>query len=202
MNHDGCTNCSNQSCVCKEKQCSITVRRSLSSTGCFRERVMKPHHMNPPLDSISQVCYNPKETIAYVKVCVPCQSIQLPAGLAPHGPRCAYRSLLPRLHYETGWILLSKVDQDNFLQGSPQEDYTVKNWPECITLPRTINSSVQCQAGFVPFSTFSCVLSIFRSRQHNPYGLTKEIPLWWASQNQRSAAAISLLLPGWGSQYE
>lgn len=42
-------------------------------------RVMKPHHMNPPLDSIPQVCYNPKETIACVKVCVPCQRMQLPA---------------------------------------------------------------------------------------------------------------------------
>lgn len=44
---------------------------------------MKPHHMNPPLDSFPQVCNNPKETIAYVKVCVPCQSTQLPAGSGP-----------------------------------------------------------------------------------------------------------------------
>lgn len=36
------------------------MRSYLSSRGCFRRRVMKPHHMNPPLDSISQVCHNPK----------------------------------------------------------------------------------------------------------------------------------------------
>lgn len=43
----------------------------------------------------------------------------------------------------------------------------VKKWPECIAVPRTINASAQHQAGFVPFSTFSCVLSIFRRQYRN-----------------------------------
>lgn len=174
------------------------MRRYLSSRGCFRGRVMKAQHMNP-----HWIQFHKSATVLRkaqpVKVWVPWPRMQLPAGPGPKCPRCAYRSSPLRLLCQTQWMLFSKVDQDNFLQGPPQEDYMVKNWPESMTLPRTINPSARHQAGFVPFSTFSCVLSIFRSMQHNPLWTHYKAPQWWSAQSQRS---VSLLLPALDSQYE
>lgn len=174
------------------------MRRYLSSRGCFRWRVMKPHHMNPPLDSVSQACHNPKGNHS------PSNSVcTLSKHSAPGG-------LWPQLHVQqftaedTLWNRMNSFLQSgsrSFSSG-PTSGRLYGQKLTWMSYTDQDNPSVQYQAGFVPFSTFHMFLAFLGACSTVLYGPTTETPLWWAAQNQGSAAAGSLFLPGLGSLYE